>query len=326
MSDAVLIWAWSALGSKVDLGSVWVKAAEFYSRHGLRGRCGWCGARRGGDATLGRLVMNVVFLSPHFPPNWFRFAVGLREAGANPLGIADVPRESLRHELRDALGDHYRVDDLANYDQLTRALSWFIERHGHIDRLDSLNEHWLEIEAALRSDFNIPGIDRQAIGPIKRKSLMKDRLTAGGIPVARGHVYQDPDALRSWLAEIGTPAVAKPDVGVGAAHTFKLESESDVAGFVAHKPDLDFIVEEFVDGELLTYDGLTDASGEVVFDSTLTYSSGVMEALNEQLDLSYWIPRQFPMTCATWAAEWCARSTSASGHSISSCSGSPMAR
>ena len=27
-------------------------------------------------------TMNVVFLSPHFPPNWWRFVVGLREVGA----------------------------------------------------------------------------------------------------------------------------------------------------------------------------------------------------------------------------------------------------
>ena len=103
--------------------------------------------------------MNVVFLSPHFPPNWYRFAVALRSAGANTLGIADSSWEDLRPELRDALNDYYRVDDLGNYDQLTRALGYFIHRHGRIDRLDSLNEHWLETEAALRTDFNIPGID-----------------------------------------------------------------------------------------------------------------------------------------------------------------------
>jgi hypothetical protein len=58
--------------------------------------------------------LNVVFLSPHFPPNWFRFAVALRDVGANVLGIADVGVEQLNPELRDALNDYYRVDDLGD--------------------------------------------------------------------------------------------------------------------------------------------------------------------------------------------------------------------
>jgi hypothetical protein len=125
--------------------------------------------------------MNVVFLSPHFPPNWYRFVAGLRDAGANVLGIADVDYEHLHPELRASLNDYYRVDSLGDYNQLVRALGWFINRHGLIDRLDSLNEHWLEVEAALRTDFNIPGIDRRGIAAIKRKSLMKKRFLAAGL-------------------------------------------------------------------------------------------------------------------------------------------------
>ena len=238
--------------------------------------------------------MNVVFLSPHFPPNWFRFVVALRNAGATVLGIADVAREQLRPELSDALDDYYRVDDLHAYDQLVRALGWFIHRHGRIDRLDSLNEHWLESEAALRSDFNIPGIDRRQIGAIKRTSLMKRRFESAGLTPARGRVCATPAALRRWIGEIGYPVVAKPDVGVGAARTFMLERDSDVQRYLAEKLPVDYIVEQFVEGEIMTYDGLADRRGEVVFDSSLTYSTGVMESVNEGRDLYYWIGREIP--------------------------------
>src|SRR3954451_14729990 len=71
--------------------------------------------------TLGRSV-NVVFLSPHFPPNWFRFVVGLHNAGATTMGICDQPVDTLRPELRDALDEFYQVDDLGNHDQLVRAM------------------------------------------------------------------------------------------------------------------------------------------------------------------------------------------------------------
>ncbi|MDP8905203.1 MAG: ATP-grasp domain-containing protein [Chloroflexota bacterium] len=238
--------------------------------------------------------MNVVFLSPHFPPNWYRFAVALRHVGATVLGIADTNWEYLRTELREALHDYYRVDDLSSYDQLTRALGFFIHRHARIDRLDSLNEHWLELEAALRTDFNIPGIGRREIGTIKRKSLMKKRFRAAGLMPARGRVCRTPGALRSFIGEVGFPVVAKPDVGVGAARTYKLQGPADVEVYLREKLPVDYIIEEFIAGEIMTYDGLADRRGEIVFDSTLVYSTGVMEAVNEQRDLYYWIPRQIP--------------------------------
>ena len=172
--------------------------------------------------------MNVVFLSPHFPANWFRFVRGLSEVGATTLGIADVNWDELRPELREALDDYYRVDDLSDYDQLTRALGYFIHRHGRIARLDSLNEHWLETEARLRTDFNIRGINKNTIGAIKRKSLMKARFLGAGLTAARGKVCKTPAQLRRFVGEVGLPVVAKPDIGVGAARTYKLESDTDV--------------------------------------------------------------------------------------------------
>jgi biotin carboxylase len=238
--------------------------------------------------------MNVVFLSPHFPPNWYRFAVGLREAGANVLGIADVNHDQLRPELQAALSDYYRVASLSDYEQLVRAVGYFISRHGLIGRLDSLNEHWLETEAALRSDFNIAGIDRRTIGAIKRKSLMKRRFVAADLVPARGRVCRTTASLRAFIREVGYPIVAKPDIGVGAARTFKLERDSDIEIYQRQKLPVDYIIEEFVEGDILTYDGLVDRRGEVVFDSTLTYSSGVMESVNEARDLYYWIPREIP--------------------------------
>jgi len=243
--------------------------------------------------------MNVCFLSPHFPPNWYRFVIGLRNAGATTLGIADQPWHTLRPELQASLDEFYPVSDLGNHDELARALGWFIHRRGLIDRIDSLNEHWLEVEARLRTDFNIPGLDDRTIAAVKRKSLMKKRFIAAGIPVARGRVCRTERSLRQWIAEIGYPVVAKPDVGVGAAKTYKLETDADVARFVQEKPAVEYIVEEFVDGQIVTYDGLAGRHGEIVFDSSFTYSHGVMESVNEQVDLYYWISRTLPADVRT---------------------------
>ena len=94
--------------------------------------------------------MNVVFLSPNFPPSYYLFCVNLRCLGANVLGIGEEPHEQLRPELKTALTDYYRVDRLDDYEQALRAVGYFTHRFGRIDRIASHNEHWLELEAYLR--------------------------------------------------------------------------------------------------------------------------------------------------------------------------------
>jgi hypothetical protein len=238
--------------------------------------------------------LNVVFLSPHFPPNWYMFAVRLREVGATVLGIADAPHHELRPELRDALTAYYQVHDMHDYGQLVRALGQLTHDHGKLDRLDSLNEYWLETEAALRTDFNIPGIHRSDIARMKRKSLMKRLFTRAGLRTGRGKVCRSARTMREFIGEVGYPVVAKPDAGVGAARTYKLENAEDVERFWADKPTVDYIVEEFLSGQLLTFDGLTNRRGDVVFGSSFFYSQGVMEAVNLDTDIYYCITRQVP--------------------------------
>ena len=140
--------------------------------------------------------MNVVFLSPHFPPSLYLFCARLRELGATVLGVADAPYESLRPELREALTEYYRVPDLHDLDALVRALGHFTHRHGKLDRIDSLNEYWLETEARLRTEFNIPGLRVETIGRVKRKSAMKRVFERAGVPAARGRVVRTAPAAR----------------------------------------------------------------------------------------------------------------------------------
>jgi hypothetical protein len=238
--------------------------------------------------------MNVVFLSPHFPPNWYQFVVGLRAAGATALGIGDAPYEELRPELRASLTEYYRVGDMADYAELVRAMGWFTHRHGKLDRIDSLNEHWLEIEAQLRTDFNIDGIRAEDVAIVKRKSLMKARFERAGLRPARGRVCRTAAELEAFVAEVGFPVVAKPDVGVGATRTYKLEDGVDVERYLRDKPAIDYIVEEFIGGSIVTFDGLTNSRGEVVFATSLNLNVGVLESVNQQLDLYYWVGREIP--------------------------------
>jgi hypothetical protein len=235
--------------------------------------------------------MNVVFLSPHFPPHLYLFCARLRELGATVLGIADAPWESLRPELRDALTEYYRVPDLHDGDALVRALGYLTHRYGKLDRIDSLNEYWLETEARLRTEFNITGLRTADMARIKRKSAMKRVFERAGVPAARGRLVRTPADLQAIVEEVGYPVIAKPDVGVGAAQTYRLVDDDDAAAFLAGRPRGDYIVEEELQGTLLTFDGLVDRRGEIVFASSLVYSIPVLDAVRGA-DLAYWIDRE----------------------------------
>ena len=237
--------------------------------------------------------MNFVYLSPHFPPNYYLFAVNLRSFGANVLGLADEPYDQLRPELKSALTEYYYVRDLHNYDDLVRALGYFTHRYGKLDRIDSHNEYWLETEARLRTDFNLPGFKVEDMPRVKCKSEMKEVFKQAGVAVARGKVARSPDETREFVAEVGYPIIAKPDVGVGAAKTYKIQDEQELNEFLARHLQ-DYILEEFVEGAIQTFDGLTDRDGNIVFYSSLQYSQGIMETVNKDNDVYYYTVRDIP--------------------------------
>ncbi len=237
--------------------------------------------------------MNFVFLSPHYPPNYINFSIQLNRMGGNVLGLADEAYHNLPNPLHWALTEYYRVDSLSNYDQLLRALGYFTHHYGKIDRLDSLNEFWLQTEAQLRTDFNIPGIKNDDIMKIKRKSEMKKVFKKAGIAVAAGVRARQEDEVRKFAENVGYPLVAKPDIGVGATATYKIHNEMELDILLQKKLD-DYILEEFIDGEICTFDGLTDKEGNIVFYTSHIYQRGVMETVNERSDIYYYSLREIP--------------------------------
>ncbi|MFM8322130.1 MAG: acetyl-CoA carboxylase biotin carboxylase subunit family protein [Chloroflexota bacterium] len=238
--------------------------------------------------------MNFVYLSPHFPPKYYQFSARLRRLGANVLGIADEPYERLDPRLQVALTEYYRVSDMHSYDQLLRGLGYFTHRYGRLDRLDSQNEYWLETEAQLRTDFNIFGLKTADMPRIKRKSQMKAVYRQAGVRVARGGVMRSLAEARRLVEETGYPLVAKPDIGVGAARTYKIRSDQELEDFFAHQPPVDYIFEEFISGQISSFDGLTDRDGKIVFYTAHQFSTGIMDTVNEDALVSYYSYRQVP--------------------------------
>ena len=123
---------------------------------------------------------------------------------------------------------------------------------------------------------------------------MKQLFAEAGVGVIRGDIVTTLAQAKRLVKKVGYPVVAKPDGGVGAAATFKIRNAEGLEGFFAQKPDLDYILEEFIEGQICTFDGLADRDGNPVFYTSHEYSQGIMETVNEQLDIYYYSLRDIP--------------------------------
>ncbi|MBE0662397.1 MAG: ATP-grasp domain-containing protein [Bacteroidales bacterium] len=238
--------------------------------------------------------MNYIHFSPHFPSNYCAFSAALKKNGVNVLGIGDAHWDQLSHNLKESLSEYYRVDDLHNNHQLLDAADYFINRYSKIDGIDSHNEYWLEREAMLRDKFDIAGLKPEQLATIRSKSEMKKIFRKASLRVAAGKVVQNINEARELIQETGFPVVGKPDKGVGAADTYKICNDEELEGFFSSKPPIDYIMEAFVDGDIISFDGLVGKDGELLFFTAMQNEKGVMEVVHQDSHVYYYTHRDVP--------------------------------
>ena len=239
--------------------------------------------------------MNFVFISPNFPEAYRWFCIRLKENGVNVLGVGDCPYEGLHPDLKRALTEYYRVDSLENYDQVLRAVGYFTGQYGKIDWVESNNEYWLELDAQLRTDFNITtGLKSHEIEKYKSKFAMKEYYRKAGIPCARCCPATTLDAALAFTHEVGYPVIVKPDNGVGAIATWKLQSDEDTVAFFNELPPVPYLMEEYVTGVVTTYDGVCDSRGEVLFAASHITRNSIMDMVNEGVPTYYYVDKEVP--------------------------------
>ena len=241
-------------------------------------------------------MKNFIFISPNFPTNYLQVCKELKNNGMNVLGIGDQPYDELSPNLKDSLNEYYKVSSLENYEEVYRAVAFFIFKHGRIDWLESNNEYWLERDAKLRTAFNITtGFQESDMPRIKYKSKMKEFYTKAGIPVARYHLVDNLKNCRAFIKKVGYPVVVKPDNGVGASATYKLKTDEDLERFMENLPEnVPYIMEEFVPAEVNSYDAIIDSNGKPIFETGNVTPMSIMDVVNDNDNSIYYILRDLP--------------------------------
>ena len=241
-------------------------------------------------------MKNLIFISPNFPTNYWMFCRELKNNGLNVLGIGDQPYDELNPDLKDSLNEYYKVSNLENDDEVYRAIAFFIHKYGRIDWLESNNEYWLERDARFRTDFNIQsGFQITDIPRIKYKSKMKEFYKIAGLAVARHYIVETLDGCFEFAHRVGYPVVAKPDNGVGASDTHKIENDEQMHIFWANKWEgVTYIMEEFVNAEVNSYDAIIDSNGEPMFETGNVTPGSIMDIVNNNDNSIYYIVNELP--------------------------------
>ena len=217
--------------------------------------------------------MDVVFIAPHYPAEMPHFLRGLVEVGARVYGIADAPLASLSADVKRHLTAYLQVPAILEEDDvIARATDWL--RGRNIDLVLAnwepvmllaarMNERWGLVSDAIMT------VD--AVRGFRDKRLMKERVESYGLRVPRSVRVKTAAEARDAVAVVGFPLVIKPIAGAGSADTFKVDDAASldlVLPLLTNVPEA--IVEEYVEGEELTYDALT-IGGEPVYENVAQY-------------------------------------------------------
>lgn len=239
--------------------------------------------------------MNFIYISPQFPKSYWNFCDRLKMNGVNVLGIGDTPYEELSYEIRSSLREYFYVRTMDNYDEMLRAVAFFTYKYGKIDWLESNNEYWLTQDARLRSDFHITtGYQEAEVQEIKHKSSMKKYYEKANVPCARWHLVSDLLHDFEFVKTVGYPIIVKPDIGVGASATYKLNNDEELMKFYENIPKTPYIMEEFVPGEICSYDGIANSKKEILFDTSHVFPTAIMDIVNSQDHLCYYSVKEIP--------------------------------
>lgn len=244
--------------------------------------------------------MNFIFISPNFPSRYYLFVEALRRKGVTVLGIGDSPFNDLEPRLVASLSEYYFVPNLNDREAMEKAVSYYQAKYGRIDFLESNNEWWLEEDAYLREKFDIrSGFFPAQMEHIKAKSAMKEYFQRGGAKTMRYLVVdgkEDETKAKEFAAKVGYPLFVKPNIGVGASDSYSLKNEGELEKFFATPLSEPYIMEEFVNGTIVSFDGVCNSKGEVVFATSDHFPVPVADVVNDMIDDFYWTnPFSLPM-------------------------------
>jgi hypothetical protein len=174
---------------------------------------------------------HVAFVAPHFLENTNRYVNAFAQLpGVRLSVISEDPASALPHALAERISGHHRVGSIGDGAQLARACKQLQRSVGPIDRLSGALEQLQLPMAQARGLAGIPGMSSEIARRFRDKDRMKEVLRASGVPVARSALVSSLEELKGFVRKVGFPIIVKPQAGLGAKATHRVEDEADLEG------------------------------------------------------------------------------------------------
>lgn len=198
--------------------------------------------------------MNVIFLSPAYPPEMPHYVRGLAEVGANVIGVGDSPAAMLPMGVRRHLADYVQVPSImSEADVIERVRAHMKGRS--VDRIEAQWEPLVLTAARMREAFGVRGMSYDTVMGFRDKELMKQRVKAAGLRVPYSARANTGKEVRAAAEKFGYPLIVKPIAGAGSADTYRVNDASELERVIKLTQHVEEVsVEEFVDGEEFTFD------------------------------------------------------------------------
>ncbi len=216
----------------------------------------------------------ILCISSYFKGN--RFLRRAKREGARVFLLTPEP-------LRDAPWDREHLDDLFLLPNLTdlgnviRGVAYLM-RSKKIDLVAALDDYDVELAAALREHFRLPGLGLGAVRYFRDKLAMRLRAREAGLPVPEFTALFHHDDVRRFLAAVEPPWLMKPrheasSIGIRKLHDpagvwRRLEELGDESSY--------HLLERFVPSDLFHVDSLV-VGGEVVFAEVGAYKEPLLD-------------------------------------------------
>ncbi len=227
--------------------------------------------------------MDVLLISPGFPPEMPWFTRALAEVGARVLGLGDQPKEALAADVKRALTAYHQVERLWDEERVVAEVLRELDGR-RVDRVECLWEPAMILAGRLRDALGVEGLSAEQSRVLRDKESMKAALDAAGIRTPHHYRAHSAGEVSAAVERIGLPVIVKPIAGAGSADTYPARTQAELEAVlqrVRHVPEVS--VEEFIEGEERTYDTIS-AGGTVLFENVAWYRPTPLVArLNERI-------------------------------------------
>ena len=273
---------------------------------------------------------HVLFVAPRLLENTNRYVEAFASLDGVKLSvISSDPGESIPKSLRKHIAAHYRIANTLDSAQLIDAGRRIAAVEGRIDRLTAALEQLQMPMAETRDALRIEGMGAAVAQAFRDKDHMKKILRAHRVPVAKSALVRSVAALERFVGETGFPVILKPQAGVGAKSTWRIESADDLRALakkgVVPSAERPLQVEEFVRAREHTCETVTVRGKPVWFSGTRYFPSPLEVLETPWVQYCVMLPREeddptwtrfHPINTAALAALFGDEAKTASGSAI----------